>query len=163
MRKIYQLGLASLILASACLNLHAQQEQNRHPVIHGPKGDSTAPIELKSEEVILKEGKSGVFSTQVVGSLQEPGVYVTRVRLASNAKNDPHTHPDGRFTTVIAGTINYGRGDVVDTKLAHVFHAGDAYYTPAETAHWLYAGANGAVYEEVGFGPSSATPVSPNK
>lgn len=163
MRKIYQKGLASLILANMCLNLHAQPAQNGHTIIHGTEGDSTTPMELTGEAIVLKEGKAGVFSTQIVGSLQESGVYVTRVRLAPNAKNDPHFHPDGRFTTVIAGTIYYGRGNVVDTELAHVFHAGDVYYTPAETAHWLYAGADGAVYDEVGFGPSSATPVAPNK
>jgi hypothetical protein len=40
----------------------------------------------------------------VIGSERNPGPYLLRVKLAHGGKIPPHTHPDERSSTVLAGS-----------------------------------------------------------
>ncbi|MET0401274.1 MAG: cupin domain-containing protein [Cystobacter sp.] len=130
-------------------------------IIHGPEGDSSTFLSWRAASLPMKEARPGLFATDLVGHMASAGVYVVRVRLVPGGRNAPHTHPDGRLTTVLSGTLHYGRSDTIDPEQAQVFGPGDVYYTPPGAAHWQFAGPEGAVYDETGFGPSALVPVSP--
>ena len=50
----------------------------------------------------------------IIGSEEKRGPYILRVRLAAGGRIPPHTHPDERNSTVLAGTISVGFGEVFD-------------------------------------------------
>ena len=129
--------------------------------MHAPGGDSQMAVQLKPQDIVLKPtGKPGISSAVLVGAVEDSGVYLVRVRMEAGAVNAAHVHPDARATTVLSGTVIYGLGPVADAATGRVYGPGSVYFTPPNTAHWLIA-ADGAVeYEEVGFGPSKATPVT---
>ena len=47
----------------------------------------------------------------LLGEPREPGPLVVRVRLPANQRVPPHTHPDARTYTVLAGDWKLGFGD----------------------------------------------------
>jgi quercetin dioxygenase-like cupin family protein len=81
------------------------------------------------------------------------------VKMDKGASNAPHTHPDGRATTVIRGTVRYGLGDQIVLESSKVYGPGSFYYTPPNTPHYLVATEGEVVYQEVGMGPSASVPV----
>jgi quercetin dioxygenase-like cupin family protein len=129
--------------------------------IHGSAGDSKQALQLPSEEIHFRsvEGKPGVYSANVVGDPAAPGVYVVFVKMEKGASNPPHTHPDGRATTVITGKVLYGLGDRIAPESAKVYGPGSFYYTPPNTPHYLVATEGEVIYEEVGMGPSASMPL----
>ena len=129
--------------------------------IHGPEGDSPTFAAWRGAHLPMKEVKPGLFAATLVGDMASAGVYVLRVRVVPHGSVAPHSHPDGRLTTVLSGTIHSGRSDTINPERAQVFGPGDSYYTPPNTPHWLTTGPEGTVYEEIGFGPSAQVPVTP--
>ena len=71
----------------------------------------------------------------------------------------PHTHPDARHTTVLAGTLYVGFGDVVDESAAVAVPTGAVYVAPAGVAHWVWAKDGEVQYQEAGVGPTATTPI----
>lgn len=144
------------------------QQPSRTPRIHGPQGDSTEAVQLQPEDIVLRPipaalGKPGISSRILVGAPQEPGLYLVRVSLAPHTVNSAHTHPDGRVTTVLSGSLLYGLGAEVDPAKARRFAAGSVYYTPADTPHFQITTDEAVVYEESGVGPSKTVPLRPAK
>jgi quercetin dioxygenase-like cupin family protein len=91
----------------------------------------------------------------MLGAEQKPGPYILRVKLAAGGKIPPHTHPDERNSTVLAGTIYVGFGETFDeTKLVAV-PAGAIYVAPANVPHYLWAKDGDVVYQEAGVGPTA--------
>lgn len=129
--------------------------------IHSPAGDSKEAVQFSPGEIDLKpvEGKPGVYAANVIGNPGVAGVYVVFVKMDNGATNAPHTHPDGRATTVITGKVLYGLGDRIDPSSAKVYGPGSFYYTPPNTPHYLVATEGEVLYQEVGMGPSASIPV----
>ena len=129
--------------------------------IHSREGDSKDAVQLSPGEIALKpvEGKPGVYSANVIGNPGAAGVYVVFVKMDNGATNAPHTHPDGRATTVVTGKVLYGLGDRIDPSSAKVYGPGSFYYTPPNTPHYLVATEGEVLYQEVGMGPSASIPV----
>jgi quercetin dioxygenase-like cupin family protein len=87
-----------------------------------------------------------------IGSEKGPGLYALRVKLRSGGIIPPHTHPDARITTVLAGSLLIGFADTVDEKRAVVATAGDSYLVPAGTPHFIVARGADVEYQEMGSG-----------
>lgn len=101
------------------------------------------------------QGLSGVETAVLRGAPDAAGIYVLRVRLAPGARIPPHHHPDERSTTVLAGSLRFGFGGAFDEAALREFPAGSFYLVPALRSHYLQAGSEGALYEEVGYGPTA--------
>lgn len=98
----------------------------------------------------------------IVGSEQEAGPYLLRVKLLEGGKIPPHTHPDSRSSTVLSGTLYVGFGTVPDEAAMVAVPAGGVYVAPANVAHYLWAAENDVVYQESGVGPSAMLPARPH-
>jgi quercetin dioxygenase-like cupin family protein len=105
-------------------------------------------------------GNAAVQGAWVVGSEAKPRPYLFRVKLAAGAKIPPHTHPDERSSTVLAGTIYVGFGTTFDETAAVAVPAGAVYVAPAGVAHYVWAKDGEAVYQEAGAGPTATLPVA---
>ena len=90
----------------------------------------------------------------LMGGSAKPGPYVSRVKLPPNAMIPPHTHPDNENITVLSGSFGIGEGEVADRAKGRVLQAGSFYYLPAGTAHFAWAGPEGATIQIHGIGPS---------
>jgi quercetin dioxygenase-like cupin family protein len=158
----FQGGL-KLFAGFLCLSTTALAHGDEVPTprIHGASGDSTHTVQWTPRDVVLTPSKKpGISFKTLVGDTREPGVYVVLVKLNPGAINAPHVHPDARVTTVISGTAFYGTGSIADKRTATAFGPGSVYFTPPNSPHWIFAGKEPVIYEEVGFGPSYSTPVS---
>ena len=99
--------------------------------------------------------RPGVQVAWVLGADKTPGPYLLRVKLAAGAQVPPHTHPDERSSTVLAGTIYVGFGDSVDASKAVAIPTGGVYVAPAGVAHYIWAKDGEAIYQESGVGPTA--------
>jgi quercetin dioxygenase-like cupin family protein len=90
----------------------------------------------------------------LAGSPAQAGPYVERVKLPPNAAVPPHTHPDTENITVLSGAFGIGEGKIADKSKGRVLTAGSFYLLPANTPHYAWAGAEGAVVQIHGVGPS---------
>ena len=120
---------------------------------------STAPIPMLSDSFrwVSPPNLPGVQSAWVLGGEQKPGLYLHRVKLASGAKIPPHTHPDERNTTVLAGTIYVGYGETFDESKLVAIPAGAVYVAPANVAHYIWAKDGETIHQESGVGPTGTT------
>jgi quercetin dioxygenase-like cupin family protein len=105
-------------------------------------------------------GNPGVEGAWVLGSEHQAGPYLLRVKLAAGARIPPHTHPDTRSTTVLAGTIWVGFGETFDETAAVGVPAGAVYVAPANVPHYVWAKDGEAVYQEAGVGPTATVPAA---
>ena len=60
----------------------------------------------------------------LVGPLDKPVHYTLRVHLDKGGMVTPHTHPDNRYVTVLAGEVYAGMGDTVNEATSRRFPAG---------------------------------------
>ena len=105
-------------------------------------------------------GNPGVQGAWVVGAEARPGPYLFRVKLAAGARIPPHTHPDERSSTVLAGTLYVGFGASFDETKVVAVPTGAVYVAPAGVAHYVWAKDGAAVYQEAGAGPTGTIPVT---
>jgi len=104
-------------------------------------------------------GNSAVLGAWVVGAEAKPGPYLFRVKLAAGARIPPHTHPDERSSTVLAGTLYVGFGSTFDETKVVAIPTGAVYVAPAGVAHYVWAKDGETVYQEAGVGPTGTIPV----
>ena len=88
----------------------------------------------------------------VLGSENENGPYILRVKLAANGLIPAHAHPDQRITTVLSGTIYVGFGETFDADKFVAVPAGAVYVAPANAPHYIWAKDGNAEYQEAGVG-----------
>jgi len=96
----------------------------------------------------------GLKAAWLVGGEKESGLYALRVQLAAGTKIPPHTHPDTRYSTVLAGTLYVGFGSTIDESAMVAVPVGAVYVAPAHQPHYLWARDGDVVYQESGSGPT---------
>ena len=101
----------------------------------------------------------GLKAAWLVGGEKESGLYALRVQLANGTKIPPHTHPDARYSMVLAGTLYVGFGTTVDESAMVAVPVGAVYVAPAHQPHYLWARDGDVVYQESGSGPTGTEPV----
>jgi quercetin dioxygenase-like cupin family protein len=116
--------------------------------------DMPAPILPDRVSWVSPPNLAGLHIAWILGSEQQAGAYILRVKLASGAKIPPHTHPDERNTTVLRGTIYVGFGETFDESRLVAVPAGAVYVVPAGVPHYLWAKDGETMYQEAGLGPT---------
>lgn len=97
----------------------------------------------------------GISVAPVSGTASKPGsLYVLSVRYARGARALPHTHPDARVVTVLAGTFYAGTGSKFDEAAMRALQAGSFIVIPANAVHYGWAKDGDVLLEEVGVGPT---------
>lgn len=135
---------ALLLVTGTTISLHAQ-EAPPVPIL---------PSDLKWQG---SQAVPGAESVWIVGAADKAGIYAQRVRLAHDAKINPHVHSDERFSVVLAGTIYVGFGTTFDASAVVAIPTGAVYIAPAGVPHYVWAKDGAAEYQESGVGPTSTT------
>jgi quercetin dioxygenase-like cupin family protein len=137
--------VAALVFSSAALVTVAAAPEPR-------------PVLPQSLTWVRPPDTEGLKTSWIVGGEKLPGAYLVRVTLAADAKIAPHSHPDQRITTVLAGTIYVGFGTVFDADKVVGIPVGGVYVTPANQPHYVWAKDGEAQYQESGSGPTGSLP-----
>jgi quercetin dioxygenase-like cupin family protein len=137
----------AFVLLAACLVAAADVSAEPVPVLTDDLRWTSPP------------GNPAVQGAWVVGAEMKPGPYLFRVKLSAGAKIAPHTHPDERSSTVLAGTIYVGFGTTLDETKVVAVPTGAVYVAPAGVAHYVWAKDGEAIYQESGVGPTGTVPV----
>ncbi len=130
---------------------------------------SLAPVSLKSPtaENVWDRGVQyapmgsamGAKAATLAGSQREPKLYTIRVHIEKGGSIAPHTHPDDRILTVVAGEVWYGFGKTADILGAKLYREGDVLLVPGNEPHFAFARDSFVVYQEAGAGPTAFVPV----
>lgn len=97
----------------------------------------------------------------LVGDPAKPGPYVVRVKLPGGVKLMPHTHPEDRIYTVIAGVFYIGIGTRFDAAALQAYPPGAVLVLPANTPHFHWAKSGDYMTQVAGTGPLGISYIVP--
>ena len=116
------------------------------------------------ENIVWKDAGHGVKIAVVFGDPSKPGQYVIRAHFPPGVMSSPHFHGEDRHVTVIQGTWNAGKDDSWDPAVTVPLKAGSYMFHPAGGVHYDgSAGAEGAIVQIIGMGPSKTTFMYPKE
>jgi len=150
--------VGSLVALSACGITYAQDLPS------GVTMFNASQVQWASQSATPGAGQSGgVQSATIYGDPSKPGpyLYVAKVgpsRLGEGASSRPHTHPDNRTYTVIAGTWYVGFGTELDESKLIALPAGSYYTEPAGVPHFVLVKED-TIVQIGGTGPTRLIPV----
>jgi quercetin dioxygenase-like cupin family protein len=125
------------------------------------QNDAPRPILPESLHWVGVPNAPALQAAWVLGSEQATGAYVLRVKIAANGRIPPHSHPDTRNSTVLAGTLYVGFGEIFDESKVIAVPTGAVYVAPANVSHYIWAKDGNVEYQETGVGPTG-TVMAPN-
>jgi quercetin dioxygenase-like cupin family protein len=118
-------------------------------------------VQFMPGEIKWANGPAGVTkdaqTAVLAGPLDKPAPYTQRVRLAAGGMVMPHTHPDARYTTILAGELTVGLGESFDAAKETRYPAGSFVVMPAGQPHYSLAKSGEVVYQESGYGPTGTS------
>jgi len=100
---------------------------------------------------------SGNQSAILFGDPSRPGLYVQLLKRGPNNWSQPHSHPNDRFSTVLAGTMWIGTGNKFDPENTVPFKPENYVRDIANQTHFDGSKADGLTIEIVGIGPATST------
>jgi len=100
---------------------------------------------------------SGSQSAILFGDPSKPGLYVQLLKRGPNNWSQPHSHPNDRFITVLAGTMWIGTGNKFDPENTVALKPGSYVRDIANQMHFDGSKADGLTIEIVGMGPATST------
>jgi ketosteroid isomerase-like protein/quercetin dioxygenase-like cupin family protein len=116
------------------------------------------PDEIKWQP---EPGLPGVQVATLLGDPDKQVPIVTRVKLPPNTNVMPHTHPNARTYTVLAGEWKLGFGEKFEPENLRTFPAGSVYRLPAEVPHFQATGEEGALIQIESIGPTRTDYLKP--
>ena len=153
----------AILLGSVTVAVFAQAPEPK-PQATQPKpqaGAETKPQAgplLDSSRLFLQIEQAGPSgTTPVFGSPAQPGMYVTRERIAANTKNRPRYYDQDRWVTVLKGTWWVGKGDVFRQDKLTAVREGGMMYQPANFKYYDTAGTGEVLLQVMGIGPVKPT------
>jgi ketosteroid isomerase-like protein len=150
---------AGVLAASAAPAAGAAPAASAAPAAGAAPAASTAPTPAPILPDTLRWASPphtlGLAGAWVRGGETETGPYILRVKLAAGARIAPHSHPDERTTTVLAGTLFLAFGDAVDDAKLVAVPAGAVVVVPAGAVHQVLAREGAVMYQESGIGPTA--------
>jgi quercetin dioxygenase-like cupin family protein len=146
--------LARLVLIVALASLASCAR-----TIRAPEG-GPAPVLPEQLRWFSPPGNAALQGAWVVGGEHARGPYVLRVQLAAGGRVPPHTHPDDRTSTVLAGTLYVAFGATFDETKVVAVPTGAVYVAPANVPHSVWAKDGAVVYQEAGVGPTATVPIT---
>ena len=102
---------------------------------------------------------SGNQSAILFGDPSKPGLYVQLLKREPNNWSQPHSHPNDRFITVLAGTMWIGTGTKFDPNNTVGLKPGGFVRDIANQVHFDGSKEDGLTIEIVGMGPATSTQV----
>lgn len=127
-------------------------------------GEDYTPVRLTPDEIQLKSDASRPGSMDIAtlaGDLAKPGLYAVRIRLPSQIRVQPHTHPDDRAVVVLSGTVHIGFGERFDPALMRAMPPGSFFVEPARIPHFAWVQGADAIVQVSGIGPSGTVYLNP--
>jgi quercetin dioxygenase-like cupin family protein len=104
---------------------------------------------------------SGAYTAIVVGEPSMPAPYVVRVKVSAGLKIMPHTHPEDRVYTVIAGVFYIGQGNTFDPAKLEAYPPGSVVVLPGNTSHFHWAKSGDYITQVYGIGPLGVAYIDP--
>ena len=127
------------------------------------QSEALRPVMLTPNEFVwVARGELGSSAT-IVGDASKAGMYAGILKMTSGLRVQPHSHPDNRVVTILAGTFYIGYGDKFDESKLKALPAGSIYTEPANQPHFAWAKDGEVVFFAVGNGPTATTPVRPTQ
>jgi len=129
------------------------------PTVRVPEG-SPVPVLPDQLRWFSPPGNAALQGAWVVGAEDARGPYTLRVKLAAGGRVPPHTHPDDRTSTVLAGTLYVAFGTTFDETKVVAVPTGAVYVAPANVPHSVWAKDGAVTYQEAGVGPTATVPIA---
>jgi quercetin dioxygenase-like cupin family protein len=104
---------------------------------------------------------AGAEMAILLGDPAGEGPYAIRIRFAPNTRVAPHTHPEARTYTVLAGEWKLGFGSRFDAAALRTYPTGSLYRLPAATPHFQESGAGVTVIQIQARGPTKTELIKP--
>jgi quercetin dioxygenase-like cupin family protein len=120
-----------------------------------------ARLTILPDQVAWQDVGGGLELAVLVGDITKKEPFVERVRFAPGAEFPLHTHPNTETVTVLSGSFGT-TFDSMDKSKGQVLLPGSVLVVPGGTAHFVWAGDQGAVVQVHGMGPDEATLIDPN-
>jgi hypothetical protein len=98
---------------------------------------------------------SATQTAALFGDQSKPGLYVYLLKRPPDDWSQPHTHPNDRFVTVLAGTMLIGTGSKLDRNNTVALGPGSMIRDIAGQPHYDGSGPEGVTLEIIGMGPSA--------
>jgi hypothetical protein len=89
------------------------------------------------------------------GDPSKPGMFVQVTKRGPNVWSQPHSHPNERFITVLAGTFLIGTGPKLDKNNTVAIGPGGVVHDIPNQMHYDGTGPEGATLEFIAMGPAS--------
>jgi hypothetical protein len=99
------------------------------------------------------EGGANKTAT-LFGDPSKPGLYVQITKRGPNEWSQPHSHPNERFITVLAGTFLIGTGAKFDKNNTVAIGPGGVVHDLPDQMHYDGTGPEGATLEFIAMGPA---------
>src|SRR5262245_41485604 len=113
-------------------------------------------VTVTPDKLLWKPGRvAGVENSDLVGDSGKQGPYIQRAKFPANFKVQPHTHPEERTYTVLAGTWYVGWGEKFDEAKLIALPAGSFYTEPANVPHFVATKGEPVVVQITGIGPTA--------
>jgi quercetin dioxygenase-like cupin family protein len=120
-------------------------------------------VQLTPDQLVWQPYMAGGQQALLVGDPSRPGTYAVRYRFPAGLRIPPHTHPDARIVTVLAGTMYFAFGEVFDSSRVRAFPAGSVWTESPGQPHFAWARSGEVVLQVVGTGPTGMTLVQPHQ
>ena len=113
---------------------------------------------MLSDQVPWKGRPGSVTQNAILlGDPTKPGLYVQLLKRGPDDWSQPHSHPNDRFITVLAGTFLIGTGAKLDRANTVAIKPGGFVRDIANQMHYDGTGPDGVTLEIVGIGPTTMT------
>jgi hypothetical protein len=89
------------------------------------------------------------------GDPAKPGLYIQLLKRGPDDWSQPHSHPNERFITVLAGTMKIGTGAKFDKDQTVSLGPGSVIRDIANQTHYDGTGPEGLTIEIMGMGPAT--------
>jgi quercetin dioxygenase-like cupin family protein len=127
------------------------------------QASQTPLVQLTPDQLVWQPYAAGGEQAVLVGNPSASGTYAIRLRFPAGLRIAPHTHPDARIVTVLAGTMYFGMGERFDESHMRAFPAGSVWTETPGMAHFAWVRDSAVVLQVVGTGPSGMTLVGPRQ
>ena len=121
------------------------------PAIDRNARDFRLPDQLQWNE---RPGSTDKTAT-LFGDPSKPGMFVQVTKRGPNVWSQPHSHPNERFITVLAGTFFIGTGSKFDKNNTVAIGPGGVVHDIPNQMHYDGTGPEGATLEFIAMGPAS--------
>jgi len=121
------------------------------PTIDRNARDFSLPDQFEWKE---RPGSTDKTAT-LFGDPSKPGMFVQVTKRGPNVWSQPHSHPNERFITVLAGTFLIGTGTKFDKNNTVAIGPGGVVHDIPNQMHYDGTGPEGATLEFIAMGPAS--------